>query len=85
MTKKFRNELIKQWITLATAGFGLVAALAWNEAIQSLVNEYIVKYASVGSGIISKFVYAFVITAFAVLVTYQLTKIVGDEEGDKKD
>jgi len=82
MTKKFRQELLKQVVTLSTAGLGLVAALAWNEAVQAFVNEYVNKYLSVGTGIISKFVYAVVITAFAVFVTYQLTKLVGEE--DKK-
>ena len=62
-------------VTLSTAGFGLVAALAWNEAIQAFVKEYIDRYISVGSGIISRFIYAIIITAIAVLVTYQLTKL----------
>ncbi|OGE10520.1 hypothetical protein A3A60_03180 [Candidatus Curtissbacteria bacterium RIFCSPLOWO2_01_FULL_42_26] len=83
MNKKFRQELLKQMVTLATAGFGLVAALAWNEAIQAFVTEYVDKYISVGSGIISRFIYAIIITAFAVFVTYQLTKISGEE--DKSD
>lgn len=67
-------------VTLSTAGFGLVAALAWNEAIQAFVAEYVDNYVSIGSGIISRFIYAIVITAFAVFVTYQLTKISGDED-----
>lgn len=78
MHKKLRQELIKQMVTLATAGFGLVAALAWNEAIQAFVKEYVDKYVSIGSGIISRFIYAIIITAFAVFVTYQLTKIAGE-------
>lgn len=81
---KFKQELLKQMVTLSTAGFGLVAALAWNEAIQSFVQEYVDKYISVGSGIISRFIYAIVITAFAVLVTYQLTKVSGEEENRKE-
>ena len=64
-------------VTLSTAGFGLVAALAWNEAIQAFVKEYIDQYISTGSGIISRFIYAVIITAIAVLVTYQLTKLSG--------
>ena len=66
-------------VTLSTSGFGLVAALAWNEAIQALVREYIDKYVSVGSGIISRFIYAIIITALAVLITYQLTKIIKED------
>jgi len=81
---KFRKELIKQMITLSTAGFGLVAALAWNEAVQAFVNEYVNKYLSIGSGIISKFIYAVIITVFAVVVTFQLSKLAGDEEKEEK-
>lgn len=67
-------------ITLSTSGFGLVAALAWNEAIQEFVKQYIDKYFAGGSGVLSRFIYAVIITAFAVLVTYQLSKIIGEEE-----
>ena len=83
--RKFRKELLKQMVTLSTAGFGLVAALAWNGAIQGFVDEYITKYVSVGSGIVSKFIYALLITTIAVFVTYQLTKIVGEEDKKKND
>ena len=71
-------------VTLSTAGFGLVAALAWNEAIQAFVKEYIDQYISTGSGIISRFIYAIIITAIAVFVTYQLTKFAGSEEDQKE-
>lgn len=73
--KKIQKELLKQMVALSTSGFGLVAALAWNEAIQSFVKEYIDSYISVGSGIISRFIYAVIITALAVFITYQLTKL----------
>lgn len=81
---KFRKELIRQMVTLSTAGFGLVAALAWNEAVQAFVNEYVNKYLSVGSGIVSKFIYAVIITAFAVVVTFQLTKLAGEEDKETR-
>lgn len=74
--KKLHKELITQMITLSTSGFGLVAALAWNDAIQSFVKEYIDRYISTGSGVMSRFLYAILITALAVFITYQLTKIV---------
>lgn len=82
--KEFRNVLVKQMITLATSGFGLVAALAWNDAIQSFVREYIDQYISKGSGLLSRFIYALIITVIAVFVTYQLTKLVKEDE-EKKD
>lgn len=78
--KKFKQELLKQMVVLSTSGLGLVAALAWNDAIQSFVGEYVDKYISVGSGIISRFIYAIIITAFAVFVTYQLTKLIKESD-----
>lgn len=73
--KRLHQELISQMVALSTAGFGLVAALAWNEAIQAFVTEYIDKYISAGSGILSRFIYALIITIIAVLVTYQLSRL----------
>ncbi|MFH0749779.1 MAG: DUF5654 family protein [Candidatus Gottesmanbacteria bacterium] len=67
--------MVKQMIALSTAGFGLVAALAWNNVIQETVTTYIKPLMPRGSAIISLLLYALVITALAVLVTYQLTKI----------
>lgn len=72
---KFHIEVIRQMLTLATSGFGLVAALAWNSLIQAIVNDYLKKVLPSGSGIISLLIYALVITLLAVLVTYQLSKI----------
>lgn len=73
--KKLHQELVSQMVALSTAGFGLVAALAWNEAIQAFVKEYIDQYISTGSGVVSRFIYAVIITFFAVFVTYQLSKL----------
>lgn len=72
--KKFHEELIEQLLALATSGFGLVAALAWNETIQQFVKEFI-EPRMPGSGLVSKFLYAILITIFAVFITYQLSKI----------
>lgn len=72
--KAFHKELITQMVTLATSGFGLVAALAWNETIQQFVKDFIEPRIP-GSGLLSKFIYALIITIFAVLITYQLSKI----------
>ena len=73
--KSFKRELIEQFLTLSTSGFGLVAALAWNEAIQTFVKDYIQIYFPNQSGAISKLLYAVLITAFAVLITYQLSRL----------
>ena len=38
--KKTKRELKEKTITLILGGFGLVAALAWNDAIQSFFNTF---------------------------------------------
>lgn len=72
--KKFHMELVRQMLTLATAGFGLVAALAWNSVIQEFVSTYVKKWVP-GSGLLSLFIYAIIITCLAVLVTFELSRL----------
>jgi len=72
---KFTIELVRQMLTLATAAFGLVAALAWNSLIQEFVDTYIKQWLPGGGKITSLAIYAVVITIIAVLVTYQLSKV----------
>jgi len=72
---ELRVETLTKMTDLATAGFGLVAALAWNEAIQSLVNAFLPK--SSNGGIIAQLIYAAVITAVVVVITVKLGKMTG--------
>lgn len=73
--KSFHRELIEQFITLSTSAFGLAAALAWNETIQQAVREFIEPSLPAGSGIISRFIYAILVTLLAVLITFQLSRL----------
>lgn len=73
--RKLHTEVVRQMLTLATSGFGLVAALAWNNVIQEFVNDYIKKWFPQGSGIISLLLYAVIITVLAVFITLQLSQI----------
>lgn len=74
--QKFHVELAKQMLTLATAAFGLVAALAWNQFIQEFVNTYIKKWFDSGGKLLSMGIYAIIVTILAVVVTWQLSKVV---------
>lgn len=74
--KRLHVEILRQMLTLATAGFGLVAALAWNGLIQEIVNSYIKKHLPAGSGILSLLIYAVIVTVIAVFVTLQLSKAI---------
>ncbi len=73
--KEFPLALVKNMIALATSGFGVVVALAWNEAIKSGVETYIDPYLGKNSGVISLVIYASLMTVLAVVVTMQLTSI----------
>lgn len=73
--QKIHVEFVKQLVRLSTSGFGLVAALAWNNVIQELVNNYIKRWFPQDSGLISLLLYAVLITALAVLVALQLSKL----------
>jgi hypothetical protein len=73
--RKYQRAIIEQMLKLATSGFGLVAALAWNELIRTFINDYIRTKISIGGGIISLAIYALVVTALAVTITLQLSKL----------
>lgn len=81
--RKYQLAVVKQMLKLATSGFGLVAALAWNELIKTAINDYVRTRVSVGSGIISLFIYALIVTFLAVFVTLQLSKLA--ERLEKKE
>jgi C4-dicarboxylate transporter len=54
-----------------TGALGLVAGLAWNDAIKSLIDSFV----SVGSGgIIAKFIYAVLVTVIIVVITSALIR-----------
>ena len=73
--RRLHLAILKQLVTLSTSGFGLVAALAWNNVIQEFVTTHIKPYLPSGSGLLSLFLYALLVTVLAVTVTYQLSKL----------
>ena len=73
--KRLHIEVVRQMLTLATSGFGLVAALAWNSLIQEFVATYVKEWLPEGGKMFSLFVYAVVVTMLAVFVTLQLSKL----------
>jgi len=69
--KKINEELKEKTLTLILGGFGLVAALAWNEAIKTLFETFFPKE----SALIGKFIYAIIVTIIVAVVSSRLTKI----------
>jgi len=68
--KRTQKAAKEKMLTLILAGFGLVAALAWNDAIQTLFRVLFPK----SEGVIGKFIYAILITALVVIISLQLRK-----------
>jgi hypothetical protein len=66
-----KREFTEKTITLILGGFGLVAALAWNEAIQTLFNTLFPS----NKGLIGKFIYALIVTCIVVIISLQFKKI----------
>ncbi len=66
-----RAAYLQTMISLASAAFGVVAALAWNSAITALVKQVF----GTGAQIVSLFVYAVIITIIAVIVMVNLASL----------
>jgi hypothetical protein len=71
-----RKEIIEKIASLIIAAFGLVAALAWNGAIQAIFKEVF----GTAEGLIPMLVYAVVVTIVAVVITVWIAKISGKKE-----
>ena len=56
--------ILQTMITLAAASLGLVAALAWNEAIKALIRKVLGE----GDSLAGLFIYAILATAIAIVV-----------------
>ena len=63
--------VIEQIAALMTAAFGLIAALAWNEAIRTLVTNY---FGPEGDPLIGLFIYAIIVTIIAVVATIVIAR-----------
>ncbi len=69
--RETKEALRERTITLILGGFGLVAALAWNEAIRALFSHF---FEPAGE-ILGKFIYAIVVTIIVVVISVELQKI----------
>lgn len=74
-SKTISRRIKKQMYSYVAAALGLVAGLAWNEAIKALI-DYIFPLSK--NTLIAKFVYAGLITLIVVLITIYLAKILED-------
>ncbi len=74
--KNLRHKTVSEMFKLLIASLGLVAALAWNQVVQELVNNYIKPFFGKQSGIISLLIYAVIVTILVVVITYFLSRFI---------
>jgi hypothetical protein len=78
-------EILDKISNLITTALGLVAALAWNEAIQLLFNQLL---GDAGGALAAKFFYAFIGTLIVIFATIAVSRAAArakklEEERDK--
>ncbi len=78
MAKEQTKMIIQSCIALASAALGLVAALAWNDAIKALMKELLGE----NEGLAALFTYAILATLIAVVVVLVLTRIAAKIGGE---
>ena len=74
---KIKKEAKKQVLAYVTAGFGLVAGLAWNEAIKALI-DYLFPLSQ--NSVWIKFLYAIIMTFVVVVISLYLVKLFKKEK-----
>ena len=73
MANEVTKLIMETILGLITTAFAFVAGLAWNDAIQKLIESVI----GTGDALPSLFIYAIVVTVVAVVVTVLLARVAG--------
>lgn len=79
VNEKVRKEVRIKTVGYILAAFGLVAGLAWNDAIKSLIEQL---FPLDKDSIWVKFIYAAIITIIAVMISIYLVKFAEEKEND---
>ena len=72
-----KTEILDKIAALVTAAFGLVAALAWNDAIKTIFKEVFGEQSTVGPMVL----YAVVVTIIAVILTIIVARAAAKAKG----
>lgn len=79
--ERVSREMAQKTLGYVLASFGLVAGLAWNEAVKSLI-EFMFPFAN--DSLLAKFVYALIMTVVVIVVTVYLARVLGVQKENKK-
>jgi len=80
--KSLKIEILEQMAKLITTGFGIVAALAWNEAIKAL---FVKIFPRPEDNLLAMFGYAIIITILIVVATLQVSRLINIAKKQLKD
>lgn len=69
---EMKSQVGETIATLVTTAFGLIAALAWNDAIKAIIVQFI----GAGNGIMGFLIYAILITIIAIIVTILIARVI---------
>ncbi len=75
-----KNEMSEKVVGYIGAGFGLIASLAWNEAIKALIEHV---FPLEQNTILAKFIYAAIMTLVLVFVTLYLVRVFNLQNEEK--
>ena len=78
MAKETTRMILQSMIALSSAALGLVAALAWNDAIKETIKLLM----SDDESLTSKYIYAILATAIAVIVVLILARLAAKVGGE---
>ncbi len=76
-TKKVGGDVKEKTAGYILTALGLVAGLAWNDAISSGIKYF---FPADSNGIVAKFAYAVIVTFIIVVVSNSILKVIGDKE-----
>ncbi len=69
---ELEREIREKTLGYILTSFGLVAGLAWNEAIKAFIERF---FSDSSGGLLAKFLYAIVVTIVVVLISLYLTRL----------
>lgn len=83
---ELEREVREKTLGYIITSFGLVAGLAWNDAIKAFIDRF---FSDPGNGLKAKFLYASLLTVIVVLVSLYVSRLFKVEKlarpGKKKD
>lgn len=83
--KKISPAVLKKYLTLGISGTTLLAALAWNNTIQEVTNNFIKNYFDEGSGIVSFLIYGCFLAILFVITGKQLAGLLDSIEKEQEN